>query len=84
MQNRTVVVIAHRLSTVRRATRTVVLEHGRIAAIGAHEQLLKTSPTYQRLYSLQFADVSENVLETVAPEIVEITAAEATTLEATS
>jgi subfamily B ATP-binding cassette protein MsbA len=69
MQNRTVVVIAHRLSTVRRATRTVVLEHGRIAAIGTHEQLLKTSPTYQRLYSLQFADVSESVLETVVPEL---------------
>ncbi|HEY9127698.1 MAG TPA: ABC transporter ATP-binding protein, partial [Acidobacteriaceae bacterium] len=80
MQNRTVVVIAHRLSTVRRATRTVVLEHGRIAAIGTHEQLLKSSPTYQRLYSLQFADVSESVLETVVPEIPE----PAITMEATS
>lgn len=69
MQNRTVVVIAHRLSTVRRATRTVVLEHGRIAAIGTHDQLLKTSPTYQRLYSLQFADVSESVLESVVPDV---------------
>ena len=57
MQGRTVVVIAHRLSTVRRATRTVVLEHGRITAIGSHDELLKTSATYQRLYSLQFADV---------------------------
>jgi subfamily B ATP-binding cassette protein MsbA len=68
MQNRTVVVIAHRLSTVRRATRTVVLEHGRITAIGSHDELLKTSPTYQRLYTLQFADVPETVLETVIPE----------------
>jgi ATP-binding cassette, subfamily B, bacterial MsbA len=69
MQGRTVVVIAHRLSTVRRATRTVVLEHGRITAIGSHDELLKTSPTYQRLYSLQFADVPETVLEAVVPEI---------------
>jgi len=71
MQGRTVVVIAHRLSTVRRATRTVVLEHGRIASIGTHDELLKTSPTYQRLYSLQFADVPETVLETVDPAIAE-------------
>jgi len=54
MRGRTVVVIAHRLSTVRRATRTVVLEDGRITAIGSHEELLKSSPTYQRLYELQF------------------------------
>jgi subfamily B ATP-binding cassette protein MsbA len=71
MQGRTVVVIAHRLSTVRRATRTVVLEHGRIASIGTHDELLKTSPTYQRLYSLQFADVSETLLETADPAIAE-------------
>jgi subfamily B ATP-binding cassette protein MsbA len=63
-----VVVIAHRLSTVRRATRTVVLEHGRITAIGSHDELLKTSATYQRLYSLQFADVPETVLEATVPD----------------
>jgi subfamily B ATP-binding cassette protein MsbA len=68
MQGRTVLVIAHRLSTVRRATRTVVLEHGRITAIGAHDELLKTSPTYQRLYSLQFADVPEAVLDATVPD----------------
>jgi len=54
MQNRTVLVIAHRLSTVRRATRIAVLEDGRITAIGAHDDLLIASPTYQRLYQLQF------------------------------
>jgi len=68
MQGRTVLVIAHRLSTVRRATRTVVLEHGRITAIGSHDELLKTSATYQRLYSLQFADVPEAVLESTVPD----------------
>ncbi len=59
MLGRTVVVIAHRLGTIRRANRIAVLEDGRITAIGPHEELLTTSPTYQRLYQLQFMDVSE-------------------------
>ena len=59
MQNRTVVVIAHRLGTIRRANRIAVLEDGRITAIGSHEELLTTSPTYQRLYQLQFMEVPE-------------------------
>jgi subfamily B ATP-binding cassette protein MsbA len=59
MQGRTVLVIAHRLSTIRRANRIAVLEDGRITAIGSHEELLNSSPTYQRLYQLQFMDVPE-------------------------
>jgi subfamily B ATP-binding cassette protein MsbA len=59
MVGRTVVVIAHRLSTVRRATRIVLLEQGRITAVGSHDELLQSSPTYQRLYKLQFMDASE-------------------------
>jgi subfamily B ATP-binding cassette protein MsbA len=54
MEGRTVFVIAHRLSTVRKATRIVVLEDGRITEIGSHEQLLLRSGTYRRLYDLQF------------------------------
>ncbi|MGB7549784.1 MAG: ABC transporter ATP-binding protein [Terracidiphilus sp.] len=66
MQGRTVVVIAHRLGTIRRANRIAVLEDGRITAIGSHEELLTASPTYQRLYQLQFMDVPETtVLEPV-------------------
>ncbi len=61
MQNRTVLVIAHRLGTIRRANRIAVLEDGRITAIGPHEELLTTSPTYQRLYQLQFMDVPETL-----------------------
>ncbi len=59
MQGRTVVVIAHRLSTIRRANRIAVLEDGRITAVGPHEELLNTSPTYQRLYQLQFIDAPD-------------------------
>jgi subfamily B ATP-binding cassette protein MsbA len=59
MQHRTVFVIAHRLSTVRRATRIAVLEEGSITAIGTYEELLTSSPTFQKLHQLQFFDISE-------------------------
>jgi subfamily B ATP-binding cassette protein MsbA len=59
MQGRTVMVIAHRLSTIRRANRIAVLECGRITAVGSHEELLLNSPTYQKLYQLQFHDMPE-------------------------
>jgi subfamily B ATP-binding cassette protein MsbA len=57
MSGRTVFVIAHRLSTVRRADRIVVIENGRIAETGAHEDLMKQVGTYRRLYELQFTNV---------------------------
>ena len=56
MRGRTVFVIAHRLSTVRRATRIAVIERGRMTEIGTHEELMGNSGTYQRLYNLQFDD----------------------------
>jgi subfamily B ATP-binding cassette protein MsbA len=56
---RTVFVIAHRLSTVRRATRIVVLENGTIADEGSHEDLLNRVGTYKRLYDLQFEDAEK-------------------------
>ena len=56
MAGRTVVVIAHRLSTVRRADRIVVLENGTVSDEGTHEQLMEKLGTYRRLYNLQFID----------------------------
>lgn len=55
MAGRTVFVIAHRLSTVRRADRIVVIENGTIADIGGHDALMQKFGTYRRLYELQFA-----------------------------
>jgi len=66
MIGRTVFVIAHRLSTVRRADRIVVIENGAIADIGTHEDLMTKLGTYRRLYELQFADL-EQKLEPARP-----------------
>jgi subfamily B ATP-binding cassette protein MsbA len=63
MTGRTVFVIAHRLSTVRRADRIVVIENGTIADIGTHDELMKKLGTYRRLYELQFANAD-------APKVV--------------
>jgi len=61
MQNKTSIVIAHRLSTVRRADKIVVIERGRIIETGTHGELLARGGTYKRLYELQFAE--EEILE---------------------
>ena len=57
MAGRTAFVIAHRLSTVRRASRIVVLEGGRIVEQGRHDELIQRGGLYQRLCELQFADI---------------------------
>ena len=57
MTGRTVFVIAHRLSTVRRADVIAVLDNGTIRESGTHEQLLVHNGTYARLYDIQFRDV---------------------------
>ncbi|MFT3929799.1 MAG: ABC transporter transmembrane domain-containing protein [Spongiibacteraceae bacterium] len=54
MHGRTTLVIAHRLATVVKADTIAVLDQGRLAAIGRHEELLRTSPLYARWASLQF------------------------------
>ncbi|HEX5885644.1 MAG TPA: ATP-binding cassette domain-containing protein, partial [Pyrinomonadaceae bacterium] len=61
VRNRTTIVIAHRLSTVRRADVIVVMEAGRIIEMGTHAELLSQGGQYRKLYELQFADEEELV-----------------------
>jgi len=63
MKGRTVFVIAHRLSTVRKATRIAVIEGGTITEIGTHEELMRHSGTYRRLYDLQFSEDTTGPVE---------------------
>ena len=58
LENRTAVVIAHRLSTVRHADRIVVIDHGRIVEHGTHAQLQAAGGLYARLAALQFEDAA--------------------------
>jgi ATP-binding cassette, subfamily B, bacterial MsbA len=56
MEGRTTIVIAHRLSTVRRADRIIVMDAGRIAEIGSHHELMAHNGIYRKLYDLQFTE----------------------------
>lgn len=60
IEGRTVIVIAHRLSTVRRASSIVVLERGRIVETGTHEDLVNAGGIYQRLHELQFLETGNS------------------------
>jgi subfamily B ATP-binding cassette protein MsbA len=57
MENRTAIVIAHRLSTVQRSDRILVVQAGKIVEQGTHSELLALAGTYSRLYEIQFADL---------------------------
>ncbi len=69
MENRTTVIIAHRLSTILHADRIAVMDGGRLVATGRHETLLRESPLYARLASLQFRDGAEPEPEAARPAV---------------
>ncbi|WP_454856169.1 ABC transporter ATP-binding protein [Rhizobium binxianense] len=69
LENRTGLVIAHRLATIREADRIIVLQNGEIIESGNHRQLMKNGKLYSKLYNLNYAsfdDIPEEVLEETA------------------
>jgi ATP-binding cassette subfamily B protein len=69
LENRTGLVIAHRLATIREADRIIVLQNGEIIESGNHRQLMKNGKLYSKLYNLNYAsfdDIPEDVLEETA------------------
>jgi ATP-binding cassette, subfamily B, bacterial MsbA len=74
MQDRTTVIVAHRLSTIKVAHRIAVLDAGKIVELGTHEELMEKNGLYARLYSMQFRNPEEElnmlraVLQPVNPE----------------
>ena len=68
-RDRSVLIIAHRLATVRRADRILVLDRGRLVAEGTHESLLEESELYARLARLQFADEANRSEMIIEPEL---------------
>ena len=70
LKGRTSIIIAHRLSTVRNANKIVVLEEGRIAEMGPHDELMEKGGLYKRLYEMQFRyETPEDDEETAEPQI---------------
>jgi len=63
MQNRTVFVVAHRLATIRRATRIAVIDKGHMVELGTHAELIERGGLYRRLYEMQFADLPAKATE---------------------
>ena len=63
LKNRTSFVVAHRLSTIRNADKIIVIEKGRMIEAGTHEELLQKKGHYYHLYSMQFLQEKEGLLQ---------------------
>ena len=59
MENRTAILIAHRLQTIQQADKILVLQHGEVIEYGSHAELLKIKGLYHTLHNLQFQDVRD-------------------------
>jgi len=59
MEDRTTLIIAHRLSTIKHADKIVVIDGGKIAGTGTHDELLSDCPIYQKYYEIQFVDIPD-------------------------
>ena len=68
MEGRTTFIVAHRLSTLRNAGRLLVLDSGRLAGIGSHDELLRTCPLYGRLWGAQQVSLQSGDLVPPAPD----------------
>lgn len=71
MEGRTSFVVAHRLSTIKRANRILVIDNGQIAEIGSHAELLRLRGKYYQLYTRQFRHQMEQALDPFNKELVE-------------
>ncbi len=67
MQQRTSLVVAHRLSTIQRCDRILVFHHGELRESGTHQQLLAQHGLYWRLFQLQYADEKLHLSEPPPP-----------------